>query len=64
MDLDEDMRRYDQIRTRLIGYATIPSDKFLVQNPKSYVQLNDEDSINGISEYLENKLNKKDGSLS
>ena len=57
MDLDEDMRRYDQIRTRLIGYATIPSDKFLVQNPKSYVQLNDDDSINGISEYLENKLN-------
>jgi len=59
MDLDEDMRRYDQIRTRLIGYATIPSDKFLVQNPKSYVQLNDEDSINGISEYLENKLNNE-----
>jgi len=59
MDLDEDMRRYDQIRTRLIGYATIPSDKFLVQNPKSYVQLNDEESINGISEYLENKLDKE-----
>ena len=59
MDLDEDMRRYDQIRTKLIGYATIPSDKFLVQNPKSYVQLNDEDSINGISEYLENKLDKE-----
>jgi predicted polyphosphate/ATP-dependent NAD kinase len=53
------MRRYDQIRTRLIGYATIPSDKFLVQNPKSYVQLNDEESINGISEYLENKLDKE-----
>jgi len=59
MDLDEDMRRYDQIRTRLIGSATIPSDKFLVQNPKSYVQLNDEESINGISEYLENKLDKE-----
>ena len=59
MDLDEDMRRYDQIRTRLIGYATIPSDKFLVQNPKSYVQLNDEESINGISEYLDNKLDKE-----
>ena len=59
MDLDEDMRRYDQIVTKLIGFATIPSDKFLVQNPKSYVPLNDEDSINGISEYLEDNLNNK-----
>ena len=59
MDLDEDMRRCDQIRTKLIGYATIPSDKFLIQNPKSYVQLNDEDSIEGIGEYLEKQLNNE-----
>ena len=59
MDLDEDMRRCDQIRTKLIGYATIPSDKFLIQNPKSYVQLNDEDSIEGIAEYLEKQLNNE-----
>jgi len=59
MDLDEDMRRCDQIRTKLIGYATIPSDKFLIQNPKSYVPLNDEDSIEGIGEYLEKQLNNE-----
>jgi predicted polyphosphate/ATP-dependent NAD kinase len=59
MDLDEDMRRCDQIRTKLIGYATIPSDKFLIQNPKSYAQLNDEDSIEGIAEYLEKQLNNE-----
>ena len=56
MDLDEDMRRCNQIRTKLIGYAVIPSDYYLVQNPKSYVQLNDEDSIMGIAKYLEKQL--------
>ena len=52
MDLDEDLRRHDEIRTKLMGYATIPSDRFLMQNPKSYAITDDELSIAGISEYL------------
>jgi len=56
MDLDESLRRHDRIRTKLIGYANIPSDRFLTQNPKSYATPNDDRSIEGISEYLEERL--------
>ena len=56
MDLDEDLRRIDKIKTKLIGYAYIPNDNFLIQNPKINNQYNDENAITGIAEYLEKQI--------
>ena len=56
MDLDEDLRRRDKIKTKLIGYAYVPNDNFLIQNPKINNQFNDENAISGIAEYLEKQI--------
>lgn len=56
IDLDEEMRRKNQIETKLVGYANIPTDNYLIQNPKTYRFFKDDESILGIAKFLENQL--------
>ncbi len=56
MDLDENLESGHRNRTKLLGYVNVPADRQLIQNPKSYGTPAEEDSIRGITTYLESSL--------
>jgi predicted polyphosphate/ATP-dependent NAD kinase len=57
MDISEQRENENSHRTKLLGYASVPTDRRLIQNPKSYGTPDEQDSIQGIAKYLEDNLN-------
>ena len=57
MDIEEHSGNEGRYRTKLLGYASVPIDRRLRQNPKSYGAPDEQDSIQGIAKYLEDNLN-------
>jgi len=59
MDVDQTLRDNQNAEAELLGYAQVPFDRLLIQNPKSYMSLDEDTSIMGAVEYLISALDTK-----
>ncbi|MBO67715.1 MAG: hypothetical protein CL398_05325 [Acidiferrobacteraceae bacterium] len=59
MDVDQALRDSQNSEATLLGYAQVPFDRLLIQNPKSYVPIDEDASIIGIAEYLKHAIDEE-----